>query len=56
MVQMSRRQFLRVTGATIAGSSLAMLGFAPGQAARLAASLPAGGLTLQLAAAAGFVV
>ena len=32
MVQMSRRQFLRVTGATIAGSSLALLGFAPGQA------------------------
>ncbi|MNO09969.1 hypothetical protein D3C81_2335400 [compost metagenome] len=27
-----------------------------GQAARLAASLPAGGLTLQLAAAAGFVI
>src|ERR1700716_3308353 len=32
MVQMSRRQFLRVTGATIAGSSIAMLGFAPAQA------------------------
>src|SRR5471032_2612963 len=32
MVQMSRRQFLRVTGATIAGSSIAMLGFAPGTA------------------------
>src|SRR5476649_1787142 len=32
MVQMSRRQFLRVTGAAIAGSSIAMLGFAPGTA------------------------
>ena len=32
MVQMSRRQFLRVTGATIAGSSIAMLGFAPATA------------------------
>ncbi|MDB5774493.1 MAG: fdnG [Herbaspirillum sp.] len=32
MVQMSRRQFLKVTGATIAGSSIAMLGFAPAQA------------------------
>ncbi len=32
MVQMSRRQFLRVTGATIAGSSLALLGFAPSTA------------------------
>jgi formate dehydrogenase major subunit len=29
---MSRRQFLRVTGATIAGSSLAVLGFAPASA------------------------
>jgi formate dehydrogenase major subunit len=29
---MSRRQFLRVTGATIAGSSLAVLGFAPATA------------------------
>lgn len=32
MVQMSRRQFLKVTGATLAGSSMAMLGFAPAQA------------------------
>jgi len=32
MNQMSRRQFLRVTGATIAGSSLAVLGFAPATA------------------------
>jgi formate dehydrogenase major subunit len=29
MVQMSRRRFLQVTGATLAGSSLALLGFAP---------------------------
>jgi formate dehydrogenase major subunit len=29
MNQMSRRRFLKVTGATIAGSSLAVLGFAP---------------------------
>jgi formate dehydrogenase major subunit len=29
---MSRRQFLKVSGATIAGSSLAVLGFAPGTA------------------------
>eukprot|EP01034_Spumella_vulgaris_P030756 gene30756-38016_t len=29
MHQMSRRQFLRVTGATLAGSSIAALGFAP---------------------------
>src|ERR1700712_1641700 len=32
MDQMSRRQFLKITGATIAGSSIAMLGFAPAQA------------------------
>jgi len=32
MNQMSRRQFLRVSGATIAGSSLAVLGFAPATA------------------------
>jgi len=32
MNQMSRRQFLRVTGATIAGSSIALLGFAPATA------------------------
>ncbi len=32
MNQMSRRQFLKVTGATIAGSSLAVLGFAPATA------------------------
>src|ERR1700693_3112822 len=29
MVQMSRRQFLQITGTTLAGSSLALLGFAP---------------------------
>ena len=32
MNQMSRRQFLKVTSATIAGSSLAVLGFAPATA------------------------
>lgn len=32
MNQMSRRQFLRVSGATIAGSSLAVLGFTPATA------------------------
>jgi formate dehydrogenase major subunit len=32
MNQMSRRQFLRVTGATIAGSSIALLGFTPATA------------------------
>lgn len=32
MVQLTRRQFLKVTGATLAGSSLAMLGFAPASA------------------------
>ena len=32
MVQMSRRQFLKVSGATIAGSSIALLGYAPGTA------------------------
>jgi formate dehydrogenase major subunit len=32
MNQMSRRQFLKVTGATIAGSSIALLGLAPGTA------------------------
>ena len=32
MHQMSRRQFLRVTGATLAGSSIAALGFAPAPA------------------------
>ncbi|TWI69530.1 formate dehydrogenase major subunit [Pseudoduganella lurida] len=32
MNQMSRRQFLKVTGATIAGSSIAALGFAPATA------------------------
>jgi len=32
MNQMSRRQFLKVSGATIAGSSLALLGFAPATA------------------------
>jgi formate dehydrogenase major subunit len=32
MNQMSRRQFLKVSGATIAGSSLAVLGFAPATA------------------------
>ncbi len=29
MIQMSRRQFLKVTSSTVAGSSLALLGFAP---------------------------
>ena len=29
MVHMSRRQFLRTTGATLAGSSLALMGFSP---------------------------
>ena len=29
MTQLSRRQFLKVSGATLAGSSLALLGFAP---------------------------
>jgi formate dehydrogenase major subunit len=29
MVQMSRRQFLQISGTTLAGSSLALLGFAP---------------------------
>ncbi len=32
MNQMTRRQFLRVTGASIAGSSIALLGFAPASA------------------------
>ncbi len=32
MNQMSRRQFLKVTGATLAGSSIALLGFAPATA------------------------
>jgi formate dehydrogenase major subunit len=32
MVQMSRRQFLKATGVTLAGSSLALLGFAPAEA------------------------
>ena len=32
MNKMTRRQFLRVTGATIAGSSIALLGFAPASA------------------------
>lgn len=29
MVQLSRRQFMRVTGSTLAGSSLALMGFSP---------------------------
>lgn len=33
MVQLNRRQFFKVTGATLAGSSLALLGSAPGEAA-----------------------
>ena len=32
MVQLSRRQFMQVTGTTLAGSSLAMLGFSPATA------------------------
>ncbi|HBC52478.1 twin-arginine translocation signal domain-containing protein, partial [Stenotrophomonas pavanii] len=30
MPSMSRRQFLKVTGTTLVGSSLALMGFAPG--------------------------
>ncbi|MFX5634097.1 twin-arginine translocation signal domain-containing protein, partial [Acinetobacter baumannii] len=30
MPSMSRRQFLKVTGTTLGGSSLALMGFAPG--------------------------
>lgn len=29
MVQFSRRQFMKVTGSTLAGSSLALMGFSP---------------------------
>ncbi|EIM94215.1 molybdopterin oxidoreductase Fe4S4 region, partial [Paraburkholderia hospita] len=29
MLQMSRRQFLKVTASTLAGSSLALMGFSP---------------------------
>jgi formate dehydrogenase major subunit len=32
MVDMTRRQFLQVTGATLAGSSLALMGFSPNEA------------------------
>ncbi len=32
MTTMSRRQFLKVTGTTLVGSSLALMGFAPGEA------------------------
>jgi formate dehydrogenase major subunit len=32
MSDMTRRQFLAITGSTLAGSSLALLGFSPGQA------------------------
>ncbi len=32
MSTMSRRQFLKLSGATLAGSSLALMGFAPGEA------------------------
>ncbi|MFP3534676.1 hypothetical protein SB763_35585, partial [Burkholderia sp. SIMBA_042] len=32
MVNMNRRQFFKVTGTTLAGSSLALLGVAPGTA------------------------
>ncbi|MFP3615862.1 twin-arginine translocation signal domain-containing protein, partial [Paraburkholderia sp. SIMBA_050] len=32
MLQMSRRQFLKVTATSLAGSSLALLGFSPTQA------------------------
>ena len=31
MPSMSRRQFLKVTGTTLVGSSLALMGFAPGR-------------------------
>ena len=32
MVQLSRRQFMKVTGTTLAGSSLALMGFSPATA------------------------
>jgi formate dehydrogenase major subunit len=32
MSDMTRRQFLAITGSTLAGSSLALLGFSPGEA------------------------
>ena len=32
MVQFSRRQFMKVTGSTLAGSSLAVMGFSPATA------------------------
>ena len=32
MTEITRRQFFRMTGATLAGSSLALLGFSPGEA------------------------
>ncbi len=32
MVTMNRRQFLKITGASLAGSSLALMGFSPGEA------------------------
>lgn len=32
MVQLSRRQFMQVTGSTLAGSSLALMGFSPSEA------------------------
>ena len=32
MVQLSRRQFMKVTGSTLAGSSLALMGFSPSTA------------------------
>ncbi len=32
MSDMTRRQFLTITGSSLAGSSLALLGFSPGEA------------------------
>ncbi|MBJ9698071.1 twin-arginine translocation signal domain-containing protein, partial [Burkholderia cenocepacia] len=32
MLQMSRRQFLKVTATSLAGSSLALMGFSPSEA------------------------
>ena len=40
MPSMSRRQFLKVTGTTRVGSSLALMGFAPGIALKLAGLQP----------------
>ena len=34
-MQLSRRQFMKVTGSTLAGSSLALMGFSPATALAL---------------------